>query len=74
MAGNGIAEFLSEVKQNDLARSHRFEVIMGTPKCMEGKGQPNHISLMCEEAIFPGLMMGSKPFKYNNRVENRATI
>jgi hypothetical protein len=41
---------------------------------MQGKGQPSHISLMCEEAIFPGLMMGSKPFKYNNRVENRATF
>lgn len=74
MAGNGIQSFLSEVRENDLARSHRFEVIMGTPQCMQGKGQPSHISLMCEEAIFPGLMMGSKPFKYNNRVENRATF
>jgi len=74
MAGQGLKEFLTEVHDKDLARSHRFEVIMGTPKCMEGKGEPAYTSLMCEEAIFPGLMMGSKPYKYNNRVENRATF
>jgi hypothetical protein len=104
MAGNGITQFLAEVQEKDLARSHRFEVIIGTPKCMNGLensitntllnipgvpqasefllGQKNtpennntaYTSLMCEEAIFPGLMMGSKPFKYNNRVENRATF
>jgi hypothetical protein len=110
MAGNGLKEFLAEVGAKDLARSHRFEVIIGTPKCLNGvantivntvldtnvpvlnfsindatkvlagsKNTPEnantqYISLMCEEAIFPGLMMGSKPFKYNNRVENRATF
>ena len=103
-AGNGIQEFLAEVGAKDLARSHRFEVILGTPKCMNGLensitnallnipgvpeasefllGQKNtpennntaYTSLMCEEAIFPGLVMGAKPFKYNNRVENRATF
>jgi hypothetical protein len=110
MAGQGLKEFLAEVGTKDLARSHRFEVIIGTPKCMNGvantivnkildakipvlnfsindatkflagsKNTPENantqnISLMCEEAIFPGLMMGSKPYKYNNRVENRATF
>ena len=110
MAGQGLKEFLAEVGTKDLARSHRFEVIIGTPKCLNGvantvvntildtkipilnfsindatkvvagskntpeNGNTQYISLMCEEAIFPGLMMGSKPYKYNNRVENRATF
>ena len=110
MAGNGLKEFLAEIGKKDLARSDRFEVIIGTPKCLNGitnsvtnaildtnipilnfsindatkflagsKNTPEnantqYISLMCEEAIFPGLMMGSKPYKYNNRVENRATF
>jgi len=104
MAGNGLKEFLSEIKEKDLARSHRFEVIIGTPTCMNGlensvtnaitsipgvqgatefltgqKNTPentntNYTSLMCEEAIFPGLLAGTRPFRYNNRIEQRATM
>lgn len=65
---NNLENFISEIRKNDLARSNRFEVEFFSPVSSE-LGQT--ISLLCEDAAVPGLLVPYSPIKIGNWVEPR---
>lgn len=73
---HNINDFISQVKTNDFARSNRFEVLFPPPPIIAdgrfGGDKPKIISMMVEDAIFPGLLIGTRPFRINNLNEQRA--
>lgn len=76
-AYHNINDFVSQVKKTDLARSNRFEVMFLPPPIMQDHetsqgASPKLISMMVEDAIFPGLLVGTRPFRINNLNEQRA--
>lgn len=78
-AGNGLQNFLSLVKSENLARSNRFEVRFDLPGIM-----PTHqtsrgnsarvVSMLAEDVIFPGLLIGTRNIRLNNVNYPRATF
>ncbi len=76
-AFHNINDFVTQIRKTDLARSNRFEVRFASPPIMQGHEtsqgpSPKLISMMVEDAIFPGLLVGSRPFRINNLNEQRA--
>lgn len=77
-AGHNLKDFMALVRRENLARSNRFEVIITLPNIM-----PNHttsqgdssrvVSMLAEDVIFPGLLVGTRMLKLNNILEPRAT-
>ena len=76
-----ISNFLSEVKTRDLARSHRFEVMILFPPILQdyqssagGAADSFRMtSMLAEDVLFPGLLVGTRPVRLNNLNEPRAT-
>lgn len=66
MAFFNLNSFLSEVRNNDLARANRFEIQLSSP--IGGDVLP---SLLCEEAAVPGLQALWSPTKQGMWTENR---
>lgn len=78
MAAHNITDFLSQVRKTDFARSNRYEVIFTYPGVMEShytsQGEtPRLISMLAEDIIFPGLLLGTRAYRINNLNEQRAT-
>jgi hypothetical protein len=78
MAWHNINDFLSQVRSKDLARSNRFEVEFFIPEVMldhesASDGSSRTISMMIEDAMFPGILVGTRPLRINNLNEQRAS-
>lgn len=78
-AYHNINDFISQVKKTDLARSNRFEAMFLPPPFMRdhrtSQGtSPKLISMMVEDAMFPGMLVGTRPFRINNLNEQRANV
>jgi hypothetical protein len=74
---HNINDFLSQIRKTDLARSNRFEAFFLPPPFMTDNqtsqgSSPKLISMMVEDAMFPGLLVGTRPFRINNLNEQRA--
>jgi len=77
-AYHGISDFIAQVKKTDFARSNRFEVLFNYPEIMQShytsQGEsPKLISMMVEDVIFPGLLVGTRAYRLNNLNYPRAT-
>jgi len=76
-AGHGIRDFLSNFRDEDFARSNRFEIhfslpeIMATHQTSQGDSK-KIVSLLAEDVTFPGLLVGTRPIRLNNLNEQRA--
>lgn len=78
-AYHNINDFISQVKKTDLARSNRFEAMFFPPPFMRDHrtsqgSSPKLISMMVEDAMFPGMLVGTRPFRINNLNEQRANV
>lgn len=78
-AYHNINDFISQVKKTDLARSNRFEAMFLPPPFMRDHrtsqgASPKLISMMVEDAMFPGMIVGTRPFRINNLNEQRANV
>ena len=73
-AGHTIADFLARVRETDFARASRFEVRFQTPGVLGVGGDTREISLMVEDGLFPGILVGTRPFRINNLNEQRANV
>lgn len=62
-------DFLSKVRSEDLSRAGRFEIEINGPR---GLGTDRHVSILCEEAAVPGLIIPYTPVKIGNWTEPRA--
>jgi len=76
-AYHNINDFVTQVKKTDLARSNRFEAMFLPPPFMQNHetsqgSSPKLISMMVEDGLFPGLLIGARPFRINNLNEQRA--
>jgi len=56
-----LSDFVSAVRNDSLARTNRFEVIL--PSKPGSKAKPNFVSLMCEQAQFPALSVPTRTQK-----------
>lgn len=77
MAGHTITDFLGEIWQHDVARANRYEVIFGLPQVLQGQvrtTQTKVLSMMAEDILIPGMILGTRPFRYNNLNEQRAHV
>jgi hypothetical protein len=79
MAGtyHGITDFVTQVRKTDFARSNRYEVSFQPPSFLEGHSttageSPKVISMMVEDGMFPGILIGTRPLRINNLNEQRA--
>jgi len=66
---SNLENFISEIRKNDLARSNRFEVEFFSPVSSTTLGQT--ISVLCEDAAIPGLLVPYSPIKIGNWTEPR---
>lgn len=73
-AGHTITDFLARVRETDFARSSRFEVRFLTPGVLGVGGDTKEISLMVEDGLFPGILVGTRPIRLNNLNEQRANV
>lgn len=78
-AYHNINDFITQVKKTDLARSNRFEVMFMPPPFLQGHStsqgsSPKLISMMVEDGMFPGILVGTRPFRINNLNEQRANV
>ena len=72
LAGHNISDFITRVRETDFARSSRFEVRFPTPGVLGVGGDTKEISLMVEDGLFPGILIGTRPVRLNNLNEQRA--
>jgi hypothetical protein len=61
-------DFLGKVRTEDLARASRFEIHIKGPS---GLGADRHVSILCEEASVPGLIIPLTQVKIGNWTESR---
>lgn len=78
-AYHNINDFLSQIRKTDFARSSRFQAMFLPPPFMNdhrtSQGpSPKLISMMVEDAIFPGILVGTRPLRINNLNEQRANV
>lgn len=78
-AYHNINDFVTQVKKTDFARSNRYEVMFMPPPFLQGHStsqgpSPKLISMMVEDGIFPGLLVGTRPLRLNNLNEQRANV
>lgn len=75
MAKFNLNDFKSQVFTKDLARANRFEIQINKPGIL---GTPidelKTITLLAEDVMLPGIMLGTKPFRFNNLNEQRAHL
>jgi hypothetical protein len=74
---HNINDFLGQIRKTDFARSSRFEALFLAPSFMRehrtSQGDsPKIISMMVEDAMFPGILVGTRPLRINNLNEQRA--
>jgi len=62
-------DLLAKVRKEDLSRAGRFEIEINGPP---GLGYDRHVSILCEEAAVPGLLIPYTPVKIGNWTESRA--
>lgn len=79
MSAHNITDFIAQTRKTDFARANRFEVVFSLPSCMENHrvstGETKRlISLFVEDAIIPGILLGTKPLRINNLNEQRANV
>lgn len=76
MAKFNLQDFKSTVFSKDLARANRFEIQITPPERIMGSNQglSRTITLLAEDVMLPGIMVGTKPFRYNNLNEQRAHL
>lgn len=77
-AGHGLQDFLTLVRSENLARSNRFEVMIQAPQMLAdhttSMGDSVRVtSMLAEDVIFPGLLIGTRMLKLNNILAPRAT-
>ena len=58
-ASGKINNFMSEIRQNSVARTNLFEVTLTAPRILTGSGAVRKISLYAEGASLPGLSLGT---------------
>lgn len=61
-------DFLSKVRKDDLSRSGRFEIEINGPSSV---GSDRNVSILCEEAAVPGLLIPLTQVKIGNWTEAR---
>jgi len=66
---SNLENFISEIRKSDLSRSNRFEVEFFSP--IDSTEIGKHVSLMCEDAAIPGLLVPYSPIKIGNWTEPR---
>lgn len=64
--------FISKIRRQDLSRASRFECIITAPAGIELSGSRT-ISLLCEEALIPGLQATYAPVRFGNWLEPRVS-
>lgn len=64
--------FISKIRRQDLSRASRFECIVTAPAGIELSGSRT-ISLLCEEALIPGLQSTYAPVRFGNWLEPRVS-
>lgn len=74
---HNINDFLSQIRTTNFARSNRFEAMFLPPAFMSNHRtsqgpSPKLISMMVEDAMFPGMLVGTRPLRINNLNEQRA--
>jgi hypothetical protein len=81
VAAHKLRDFLAQKDVTDFARANRYEVIFNYPKILQTKRHYTSqgeslkiISLMAEEVLFPGLILGTRAYRLNNLNEQRATV
>jgi hypothetical protein len=76
MALHNISDFLARVRETDFVRSSRFEVRFQRPSILGGNSSAGgkEISMMVEDGLFPGILVGTRPFRINNLNEQRANV
>jgi hypothetical protein len=68
-----IQDFLSLVRQNGLARREKYQVNIFGPNI--GTDMERDLSLLCEDASIPGLMLGTRSIRLNNlNIQRPATV
>jgi hypothetical protein len=72
MAGHTITDFIAKVRKSDFARTNRYEIRFNAPGFMAGEYSTDVISLLVEDGVFPGLLVGTRPLRINNFSEQRA--
>ncbi len=73
---HNINDFIAKVREKDLARSNRFEATFLIPPVMEGNSAREGyrtISMMVEDGMYPGILVGTRPLRINNANEQRAS-
>lgn len=58
-------DFISEIKKDGLARSNRFNVVIGKPTGMNGNANAalRLLTLYCDQTSLPGISFGSQPVR-----------
>ena len=64
--------FISKIRRQDLSRASRFECILTAPPGISVSGSRT-ISLLCEEALIPGLQATYAPVRFGNWLEPRVS-
>jgi len=64
--------FISKIRRQDLSRASRFECILTAPAGISISGSRT-ISLLCEEALIPGLQTTYAPVRFGNWLEPRVS-
>lgn len=64
--------FISKIRRQDLSRASRFECILTAPAGISVNGSRT-ISLLCEEALIPGLQATYAPVRFGNWLEPRVS-
>lgn len=75
MSGHNIRNFIEKVKNDDLARSNRFEVVINKPPILSNHpADASVLSMLVEDGMFPGILVGTRPLRINNLNEQRANV
>ena len=61
-------DLLAKVRKEDLSRAGRFEIEINGPP---GLGYDRHVSILCEEAAVPGILIPASPVRIGNWTEFR---
>lgn len=69
-----IQEFLSLVRNKNLARTEKFQVNVYGPN-IDATVEKDYLSLLCEEATIPGLTIGTRTVRLHNlNIQRPSTI
>jgi hypothetical protein len=75
MGAFSLENFWQHGWQHDFARSNRYEVFFGLPKVMQNRAdQSRVVSMMAEDVLIPGMILGTRPIRINNLNEQRAHV